>query len=95
MNRARLAGIAQVSLRQLERYLASDFMIPPRAWLREQRMQIACDLLAKAPSVKDVAYALGFRHSSHFCREFKRSYGMTPSQFVRRRTIQNAGGGSF
>jgi AraC-like DNA-binding protein len=46
-------------------------------------MQAACSLLSKAHSVKDAAYTLHFKHSSHFCREFQRRYGMTPSQFAR------------
>jgi AraC-like DNA-binding protein len=81
----RLAEIAKVSLRQLERYSAKDFTATPKAWLRKQRMELACKHLSKAHSVKDTAYLLGFRYPSHFCREFKRYYGMTPSQFVRKR----------
>ena len=68
----RLAEMAEISLRQLE------------AWLRKQRMELACKLLSEAHSVKDAAYVLGFRHPSHFCKEFKRYYGITPSQFVLR-----------
>lgn len=80
---SRLAEMAEISLRQLERYFAKDFTATPKAWLREQRMQAAATLLSKAHSVKNAAYTLHFKHSSHFCREFKRHYGMTPSQFVR------------
>ena len=79
----RLAEKADISLRQLERYFAKDFTATPKAWLREQRMQSACKLLSDAHSVKDAAYTLSFKHPSHFCREFKLRYGMTPSQFVR------------
>ena len=82
----RLADIAGISLRQLERYFARDFTATPKAWLREQRMQAACRLLDDTHSVKNAAYTLGFRHPSHFCREFKQRYAMTPSQFVRKRT---------
>ena len=44
-------------------------------------------LLDSTHSIKDTAYALRFRHPSHFCREFKQRYGMTPSQFVRKRAM--------
>jgi AraC-like DNA-binding protein len=77
----RLAALAQISLRQL-RYCAKDFTATPKAWLRKQRMEEACRLLGEACSVKDAAYALGFKQPNHFCREFKRHCGMTPSQFV-------------
>jgi AraC-like DNA-binding protein len=79
----RLAEMAGISLRQLERYFAKDFTATPKAWLREQRMQFACKLLGEASSVKAAAYILCFRNPSHFCKQFKRRYGMTPSQFVR------------
>jgi Helix-turn-helix domain len=72
MSPGRLAEMADISLRQLERYFAKDFTATPKAWLREQRMQSACNLLSDAHSVKDAAYTLCFRHPSHFCREFKR-----------------------
>jgi Helix-turn-helix domain len=72
MSPGRLAEMADISLRQLERYFAKDFTATPKAWLREQRMQSACNLLSDAHSVKDGAYTLCFRHPSHFCREFKR-----------------------
>ena len=78
----RLAEMAEISLRQLERYSAKDFTATPKAWLRKQRMELACKLLSEAPSVKDAAYILCYRYPSHFCREFKRYYGITPSQFV-------------
>jgi AraC-like DNA-binding protein len=81
----RLAAMAEISLRQLERYFLRDFTTTPKAWLREQQMQAACTLLANAHSVKQAAYTLYFKHPSHFCREFKRRYGMTPSEFVRKR----------
>jgi AraC-like DNA-binding protein len=83
----RLAEIAEISLRQLERYFARDFTTTPKAWLREQRMQAACRLLENAHSVKDAAYTLCFRHPSHFCREFKQRYGITPSQLVRKQAM--------
>ena len=47
---SRLAEMAEISLRQLERYFARDFMTTPKGWLREQRMQAACALLSKAHS---------------------------------------------
>ena len=81
----RLAEMAEISLRQLERYFAKDFTATPKAWLQKQRMESACKLLSEAHSVKDAAYVLSFRQPSHFCREFKRYYGMTPSQFVLKR----------
>jgi AraC-like DNA-binding protein len=58
--------------------------------LESNEMQATCTLLSKVHSVKDAAYPLHFKHSSHFCREFKRHYGMTPSQFVRAQAMHSS-----
>jgi AraC-like DNA-binding protein len=78
----RLALLSDISVRQLERYFARDLRVSPKTWLREQRMLAACSLLSTANSVKDIAYSLHFKHVSHFCSEFKKHYGITPTQYV-------------
>ncbi len=75
-----LASISGVSIRQLERYFQEDFGSSPRVWLNEQRMIAARQLLPEAESVKAVAFDLGFKQCSHFCREFKRYHGIRPSE---------------
>ncbi len=74
-----------VSVRQLQRYFLDEIGRTPKAWLNEQRMIAARKLLFEGQSVKAVAIQLGFKQASHFCREFKRSYRMTPMQYVSRR----------
>jgi AraC-like DNA-binding protein len=37
-------------------------------------------MLPVAASVKQVAYALGFRHEPQFCRDFKARFGYSPSK---------------
>ena len=71
-----------VSVRQLQRYFLDDLGRSPKAWLNEQRMIAARNLLFEGHSVKMVGCQLGFKQTSHFCREFKRNYDMTPSQFL-------------
>ena len=73
-----------VSVRQLQRYFLEELGRTPKSWLNEQRMIAARKLLlVHGMSVKATSAQLGFKQPSHFCREFKRSYDMTPSQFVR------------
>ena len=64
------------------RAFLDDLGRSPKAWLNEQRMIAARNLLFEGHSVKMVGCQLGFKQTSHFCREFKRSYCMTPSQFL-------------
>jgi AraC-like DNA-binding protein len=75
-----------VSVRQLQRYFLDDFGRSPKAWLNEQRMVAARNLLFEGNPVKMVASQLGFKQPSHFCREFKRSYRMTPSEYLATKT---------
>ena len=51
-------------------------------YLKNLRMQKAGELLETTSlNVKEVAAAVGMRDQSHFVRAFKKSYGLTPSQY--------------
>ncbi|MFT5492571.1 MAG: AraC-like DNA-binding protein [Limisphaerales bacterium] len=76
-----LAELYGVTLRQMERYFQDDFGCSPGEWLQEQRMVAARQLLMESNSVSSVAKKLGFKQVSHFSREFKRYYNVTPSLF--------------
>ena len=71
-----------VSQRQLQRYTRKLFGRSPQDWLDEQRLGIAAGLILKRRSVKEVAYQLGYKQPSHFSREFKIYYGLSPAQFL-------------
>lgn len=83
----RVAKRCTVSVRQLQRYFLDDLGRSPKAWLNEQRMIAARNLLFEGNPVKAVACQLGFKQASHFCREFKRSYRMTPSEFLTTKSV--------
>jgi len=90
-NATELAKLSCVSLRQLQRYFKEDFGCSPSEWLAEKRVVDARALLMEAESVKEVAYQVGFKQPSHFCREFKRWFGTTPSEFCGRKTPYDDG----
>lgn len=51
-------------------------------WLAELRLQRAAHLLAESNvSVKEVAYAVGYKHPSSFVRAFERFFQQAPGQF--------------
>lgn len=77
-----LAKLCGVSARQLQRHFRTHFHQSPQSWLNEQRLTVAQILLASGESVKKVASDLGFKQTSHFCRQFKCRNKMTPSQFA-------------
>ncbi|MEB3200551.1 MAG: AraC family transcriptional regulator [Synechococcaceae cyanobacterium] len=58
----------------------------PMQWIREQRLGLAMQRLQSSPapvSIQEVALGCGYRHTSQFSADFKRRFGLTPSQ-VRR-----------
>jgi AraC-like DNA-binding protein len=79
----RLAELCRLSLRHVERRLKVEVGTTPRLWLKQERLRSALTLLLDAQSAKEVAYSLGYRQCSQFCREFKLGFGLTPTQFRR------------
>jgi len=93
-NAKALARLCSLSVRQLERDFRRDLGRSPQDWLNELRIKISQQLLLSGNPVKRVAYELGFKQPSHFCRQFKSRYKLTPSQFVTLsvETVNVAGG---
>ena len=47
---------------------------------RDFRGRVACEVATALP-VSEIAYALGYQNASSFNRQFKRRFGLTPSEF--------------
>ena len=77
-----LARLLQLSVRQLQRIFRRQFGRPPQEWLNAERIIAAQRLLLEGRSVKQTALDLNFKHTSHFCRQFKDTHDLTPSEFV-------------
>jgi AraC-like DNA-binding protein len=77
-----LARLCRLSTRQLRRQIRRQFGRSPQDWLNEHRIIAAQQLLLNGHLVKTVALELGFKQTSHFCRQFKLLRRMTPSEFV-------------
>ncbi len=71
-----------VSSRHLDRYLLIRFGVSTKVLLCKFRMDAALRFMNGAVSVKEIAYGLGFHHSTHFCRAFKRTYGCSPAHYL-------------
>jgi AraC-like DNA-binding protein len=78
-----------ISQRQLQRYTAELFGCCPKKWLNVQRLQAAQYLLRETRSVKGVCIELGFKQESHFCRDFKSFFGLSPGKFLAKDDIQS------
>jgi signal transduction histidine kinase/DNA-binding response OmpR family regulator len=57
----------------------------PEALIKQFRLERAAQLLtARAGSVSEIAYAVGFKSVTHFCKVFKDRYGTSPGAFSAR-----------
>lgn len=80
---ARLAGMGQDSF---ARRFRATTGLAPYAYVIEQRMRRAEELLAKGDlELARVACALGFSSQSHFTTTFRRQRGLTPRAYRRQR----------
>ena len=51
-------------------------------YLNEHRLSVACHLLRhSALTIQQVCYESGFNDVPHFCRIFKRKFGVTPKEY--------------
>ena len=80
----RLAEAVGLSLRTFARRFRQAFGSSTRAWLAAEQMQEAAVLLARGRSGKEVAGVLGYRHLPSFCREFRRYFGCTTTEWHER-----------
>jgi AraC-like DNA-binding protein len=78
-----LCGVARLSKWQLVRQFRRQIGLPPHAYHRRQRLRSARALLELGTPVAQVAYATGFADQSHFTRQFKDQFGVTPGTLTR------------
>jgi AraC family transcriptional regulator len=79
-----LAGICNISIRQLTRGFRISRGCSIGDYVEQRRMEAAKRLLMTGESVKGVAFAMGFASPSSFTFAFHRAVGVSPSQFRQR-----------
>ncbi|MBR6681271.1 MAG: helix-turn-helix domain-containing protein [Clostridia bacterium] len=74
-----------VSHSSLQRRFHSCFGIPVTQYIQRLRMNKALDMLSEGKaSVKETAFACGFADEKYFSRVFKKTFGYSPAQFVKK-----------
>jgi len=81
-NLAKMAARSGLSIRHLQRIFLRDFHCTPKQWLRELRCRRARRLILKGYSSKAAAAELKYATAAHFCREFKKVFGVSPQSFA-------------
>jgi AraC family transcriptional regulator len=83
---ADLARLVKLSPWHFTHLFKAETSKAPRQYLKEVRMQQAEEMLRETSlSLKEVVSAIGLTDRSHFSREFKRLYGLTPREFIAQR----------
>ena len=91
LDHARLAALAGLSYHQLYRGLKEATGESPTRFIRRVRVERAAALLAaRAGSVSEVAYSVGFESLSYFSRAFAERFGVPPSAVLRGEAVPAA-----
>ena len=51
-------------------------------YIKQRRMAKACELLKKGYNVSETAYRAGFSDPNYFSKVFRKTFGMSPSDFI-------------
>jgi AraC-like DNA-binding protein len=79
---ASLCSKQGVSIRTVQRIFRREVGSDIDSWRRQVRLNRAVQLLVAGYSVKEVAFAVGFRQSSAFVGAFRRLFGSTPKAWT-------------
>ncbi|MEN9359712.1 MAG: hypothetical protein RL095_1247 [Verrucomicrobiota bacterium] len=73
-----LAAMCGMSLSSFERKFKKHFGCTPKVYIRNLRLERACELLQAGRSIGETAELCGFCDQSYFTLEFRRSLGVSP-----------------
>jgi AraC-like DNA-binding protein len=84
-----LARVAAMSRSHLSRTFRDAVGVPLRVYVRNLRLERAQQMLARSPraSLTEVALEAGFYDLPHFDKVFRERYGVSPSEFLRRKSL--------
>ncbi len=79
---AALCAEVGVSVRTIERTFRKDLGSSFESWRRQVRLMKAVELLVSGYSIKEVAFKIGYCHSSAFVEMFRHTFGTTPKAWI-------------
>ena len=87
------AHSVNLSVWRLSHIFKSDVGMPPIKYLKLLRMERAKGLLESSfLSVKEIAFQVGLNDESHFVRDFKSTYGYSPTTYRAQFKLNGANG---
>jgi len=82
-----MAAMGHMSTATLKRRFRDIYHSSPMQWILEKRLQMAGFLLrTTAASIAEIAYSTGFEDVTHFYRQFRRCFKVTPLQWRKMET---------
>ena len=76
-----LCGISTVHLRNT---FIKKFALSPIKYINNLKMARAKELLnSQFYTISEICFLSGYNNESYFCREFKKHFGITPSEYMR------------
>jgi AraC family transcriptional regulator len=89
MTAQELAGVINVSVGQMFRAFKVSAGVSPFQYITRRRVELACRMMSGAQeSLSQIAAACGLCDQAHFCRVFRRTMGMSPTQWRRSRQVR-------
>lgn len=76
-----IAQESGLSVYSFIRRFKKEHGVSPHAWRILRRIEEGARMLRKGESIAHIAYDCGFADQAHFCRSFRRVYGVTPGQY--------------
>lgn len=76
-----MARHVNLSPTQFRRMFKAETGLPPAQYFKRAKLEAAKELLEHSYlRVKEIGHKVGLEDESHFVRDFKRAYGLTPAQ---------------
>lgn len=71
-----------IGSRRAEQLMQQEFGIGLRTFMERRRLDVARErIVADQATLKEISFALGFRHASHFTAWFRRHTGVSPTEY--------------
>ena len=82
---AKLSNLVNMSTSRFYELFKAETGVCPACYTKTERMRAASRLLETSlQSVKQIAAEVGFTDQSHFVRDFKKKYGLAPTEYRKR-----------
>ena len=80
-----MAETAQLSTPHFQKLFKTQVGTPPVTYLREIRLEKARELLENSHyQIKQIGVQVGMTNDSHLTRDFKKKFGLTPTEYRKR-----------